>query len=177
MSEKWDIKDIAAAHFGTYVDAQTQKRRNSDYLAFVGIPLILGISSGVLRIFCSFELYDVSKLVGGIGIFTGLLFGLLTNVFTLSLKLQRDEDLADHATAKNVKELFANVSWAVFVGLVLVVMLVVCGATNPPSRPISWVWTVVLVVLFTHLILTVLMALKRLWMAHSKIALLPPKEK
>ncbi|MFD4922042.1 hypothetical protein ACFWNE_12090 [Streptomyces goshikiensis] len=122
-------------------------------------------------------MYDVSKLVGGIGVFTGLLFGLLTNVFTLSLKLQRDEDLADHQTAKNVKELFANVSWAVCVGLALVVLLVICTSTSKATNPISWLWTAVLATVFAHLILTVLMSLKRLWMAHSRIPLLPPKAK
>ncbi|MFJ5805078.1 hypothetical protein [Streptomyces sp. NPDC093093] len=176
MSEKWSITDIAAAHFATYVDARTGKRRKSDFAAFVGIPIALGFSAGILRNFGHLELYDVSKLVGGVGIFTGLLFGLLTNVFTLSLKLQRDEDLADHETAKSVKELFANVSWAVIVGLAMVTLLVVCSSVTSPKDPVSRAWTAVLVALFAHLILTVLMSLKRLWMAHSKIHLLPPKE-
>ncbi len=113
--------------------------------------------------------------MGGVGIFTGLLFGLLTNVFTLSLKLQRDEDLSDHEAAKNVKELFANVSWAVVTGLGLVVALVSCSAVTDPKVAVPWPWTGVLVALFSHLILTVLMSLKRLWMAHSKIPYLPPK--
>jgi uncharacterized membrane protein YhaH (DUF805 family) len=175
VSEKWGIGDIAAAHFATYIDARTRRKRNSDYLAFIGFPLALGICSGFLRNFGRFELHDVSKLVGGVGIFTGLLFGLLTNVFTLSLKLQRDEDLGDHEVAENIKELFANVSWAVIVGLALVALLVACSSMTNPNDPIPWPWAAVLVTLFSHLILTVLMSLKRLWMAHSKIATLPPK--
>ncbi|WP_228992859.1 hypothetical protein [Streptomyces sp. DH8] len=177
MSEKWNISDIAAAHFKTYADARTGKKRRSDYLAFVGLPVLLGVLTGALCHLDRFALYDVSKLIGGIGIFTGLLFGLLTNVFTLSLRLQRDDDLADHKTTRSVKELFANLSWAVFVGLSLVVLLVACSSIGESRSRVSEWWTAVLVTLFAHLILTVLMSLKRLWMAHSQIPLLPPKEK
>ncbi|MFC8015608.1 hypothetical protein [Streptomyces cinereoruber] len=176
MSEKWSITDIATAHFATYRDGRTNKRRKSDYAAFIGLPIILGAIAALLREFNYLKLYDVSKLVGGVGIFTGLLFGLLTNVFTLSLKLQRDEDLADHETTKSVKELFANVSWAVIVGLATVTLLVICSSVIDPKIPVPWAWTAALMAIFSHLILTVLMSLKRLWMAHSKIHLLPPKE-
>ncbi|MFD5365217.1 hypothetical protein ACFWJ2_38265 [Streptomyces tendae] len=175
MSEKWDVRDIAAANFNTFVDARTQKRRFADYAAFLGVPLLLGVGTALLRQWGHFHLYDVSKFIGGIGVFTGLLFGLLTNVFTLSLRLQRDDDLADHDVALNVRELFANVSWAVAVGLTLVVLLVVTGSIHDPKKPLDSIWTGVLVSFFSHLILIVLMSLKRIWLAHASISRLPPK--
>ncbi|MEU4999714.1 hypothetical protein [Streptomyces sp. NPDC021622] len=177
MSEKWDTRDIAKAHFRTYTNAQTGKKRGSDYIAFIVFPLLLGVLASLLRHCGRFGLYDVSKFIGGVGIFTGLLFGLLTNVFTLSLRLQRDDDLGEHDTTKNVKELFTNVSWAVLVGLLLIVLLVTCSSVSDPEKAVHWAWTGILVTVFLHLILTVLMSLKRLWLAHSKISLLPPKIK
>jgi hypothetical protein len=177
VSEKWDVRDIAKAHFRTYVDAKTHKRRRADFAAFVFFPLAMGVLTATLRHHDHFGLYDVSKFIGGVGIFTGLLFGLLTNVFTLSLRLQRDDELGEQVVTKYVKELFSNISWAVVVGLILMTLLVTCSTVSNPSEPVHWAWTGLLVATFFHLGLTVLMSLKRLWLAHSKIALLPPKVK
>lgn len=176
MSGKWDVRDIAAANFATYVDGDGIKARFVDFCAFIILPFFLGVGAGVLRYFDHFNLLDVSKFIGGIGVFTGLLFGLLTNVFTLSLRVRRDEGLHPaHDIIRDVAELFANIGWAVLVGLVLVVSLVVVAATHDPKAPVDPFWTCVLVAVFSHLILTVLMSLKRLWFAHGHIAKLPPK--
>ncbi|MEW1873198.1 hypothetical protein AB0420_34825 [Streptomyces caelestis] len=175
MSGKWDVRDIAAANFRTYVDANG-KRRMGDVVVFVVVPLMLGIASGLLRFFDHLHIIDASKLIGGIGVFTGLLFGLLTNVFTLSLRVRRDEGLSpDHVIIRDVRELFANLSWAVLVGLLLVVLLVVVAATHDPKGSVGVVWTGILVATFSHLILSLLMSLKRLWFAHQNVADLPPK--
>ncbi|MGW4661204.1 hypothetical protein ACWEP2_44110 [Streptomyces sp. NPDC004279] len=175
MSGKWDVRDIAAANFRTYVDADG-KRRVGDVVVFVGIPLSLGLACGLLRHFDHLHILDVSKLIGGVGVFTGLLFGLLTNVFTLSLRVRRDEGLnPDHVIIRDVRELFANLSWAVLVGLLLVVLLVVVTATHDPKKSIGTVWTGLLVATFSHLILSLLMSVKRLWFAHQNVSNLPPK--
>ncbi|MFI1837652.1 hypothetical protein [Streptomyces olivaceoviridis] len=175
MSGKWDVRDIAAANFRTYVDADG-KRRAGDVVVFIGLPLILGVTCGLLRHFGHLHILDVSKFIGGVGVFTGLLFGLLTNVFTLSLRVRRDEGLdPDHVVIRNVRELFANLSWAVLVGLLLVVLLVVVTATHDPKKSIGVAWTGILVATFSHLILSLLMSLKRLWFAHQNVSNLPPK--
>ncbi|MYV51026.1 hypothetical protein [Streptomyces sp. SID3212] len=176
MSGKWDVRDIAAANFATYVDGESSKARFADFFAFILLPAFLGVGVGVLRHFNHFNLLDVSKFIGGIGVFTGLLFGLLTNVFTLSLRVRRDEGLHPaHDIIRDVAELFANVGWAVLVGLTLVVALVIVAATHDPKVPVGPYWTGVLVAIFSHLVLTVLMSLKRLWFAHGHVANLPPK--
>ncbi|MBA5221502.1 hypothetical protein [Streptomyces griseoaurantiacus] len=175
MSGKWDVRDIAAANFGTYVDADG-RRRVSDIVVFFGLPLAFGAACGTLRYFDHLHILDPSKLVGGIGIFTGLLFGLLTNVFTLSLRVRRDEGLhPDHDIIRDVRDLFSNLSWAVLVGLLLVVLLVIVSATHDAKKSIGVGWTVVLVAIFSHLVLTILMSLKRLWFAHQNVSNLPPK--
>ncbi|GAA0347218.1 hypothetical protein ACKI1I_38040 [Streptomyces turgidiscabies] len=175
MSGKWDVRDIAAANFGTYVDADG-KRRAGDIVVFFALPLMLGVTCGILRHYERLHILDASKLIGGIGIFTGLLFGLLTNVFTLSLRVRRDEELhPDHAIIRDVRDLFANLSWAVLVGLLLVVLLVAVSATHDAKKSIGVAWTVVLVTVFSHLILALLMSLKRLWFAHQNVSALPPK--
>lgn len=176
MSEKWDVRDIAAANFATYVDGEGSKPRFADFFTFIVLPLLLGLGTGLLRYFDHFNLLDVSKFIGSIGVFTGLLFGLLTNVFTLSLRVRRDEGLHPaHDMVRDIAELFANVGWAVLVGLLLVVSLVIVAATHNPKVPVGPFWTGILVAIFSHLVLTVLMSVKRLWFAHSHIANLPPK--
>lgn len=176
MSAKWDVRDIIRANFRTYRNNTTDKVMVSDYIAFVITPMAIALTCSFMAHFKHFKLLDVSRLVGGIGIFTGLLFGLLTNVFTLSLRVQRDEGLTrDHELVVQVKELFANVSWSVIVGLTLVVAMVAASVTHKSTQPVGAAWTGVLTFLFLHLVMTVFMALKRLWFAHSKIARLPPK--
>lgn len=177
MSAKWSITSIARAHFATYRDARTGRPMASDYLAFLGVPGIAAAFASALVSAEKFQLVDVSRLLGGIGVFTGLLFGLLTNTFTLSLRVRRDEGIdAQHAVVQQVGELFANLGWSVIVGCALVSLIVVAGATHASNESLGPWWTGVLVFLFAHLMLTVLMALKRLWYAHEKIADLPRKE-
>ncbi|MEV8362539.1 hypothetical protein [Streptomyces niveus] len=175
MSGKWDVRDIAVANFKTYVDADGRKRFG-DVVVFVTLPVVIGSACGLLRYLDLLHIVDVSKLIGGVGVFTGLLFGLLTNVFTLSLRVRRDEGLnPDHEIIRDVRELFANLSWSVLVGLLLVVLLVTVTAFHDPKKPLGMAWTAVLVTVFSHMILSILMSLKRLWFAHQNVSNLPPK--
>lgn len=179
MSAKWDVRDIALAHYNTLRDATTGHYRARDFVVFFGAPLTiagLAVKGGI-------HLYDVSKLLGGIAVFTGLLFALVSNVFSLYLRVRRDEGLSPYdPLIADVKELFANVAYAVLVGLGLVMLLVVAASTHTPDpssqtaqQPLGPIWTAVLIATFFHLLLTVLMALNRLWLAHIKIGELPPK--
>ncbi|WTP57642.1 hypothetical protein OHU07_12705 [Streptomyces phaeochromogenes] len=178
MSVKWSVAKIAVAHFKTYRDAGKDRPMASDYLTFIGIPVVLAIFAGAMTHFGHFHVRDVSKLIGGMGVFTGLLFGLLTNVFTLSLRVRRDEGLdPEHEVVKQVRELFFNISWAVVVGCALVTTLVLAAATHSTTSALGSLWTGLLTFLILHLMLTILMALKRLWYAHDKVAKLPAKQK
>ncbi|GHI89420.1 hypothetical protein [Streptomyces xanthophaeus] len=178
MSAKWSITKIGSAHFKTYWDAKKDRAMTSDYVTFVGGPALLAVFAGVMTHLGHFHVRDVSKLIGGIGVFTGLLFGLLTNVFTLSLRVRRDEGLdPEHAVVKQVRELFFNVSWAVVVGCSLVIALVLAAATHSSTSTLGSLWTGLLSFLFLHLMFTIFMALKRLWYAHEAVAKLPAKQK
>ncbi|MFF1411151.1 hypothetical protein ACFVX6_15380 [Streptomyces sp. NPDC058289] len=178
MSAKWSVAKIAAAHFKTYWDASKGRVMVSDYVMFVGLPVLLALFAGVMTHRGHFHVRDVSKLIGGIGVFTGLLFGLLTNVFTLSLRVRRDEGLdPEHVVVKQVRELFFNVSWAVVIGCCLVIALVLAAATHSTTSALGPVWASLLAFLFLHLMFTIFMALKRLWYAHEAVAKLPAKRK
>ncbi|MFD9099468.1 hypothetical protein ACFVZN_00135 [Streptomyces virginiae] len=178
MTAKWSIARIASAHFRTYWDANKDRVMVSDYLMFIGAPALLAIFASVMTHLGHFHVRDVSKFIGGIGVFTGLLFGLLTNVFTLSLRVRRDEGLdPEHSVVKQVRELFFNISWAVLVGCILVVALVLTAATHSTVSAIGPLWVGVLTFLFLHLMFTILMSLKRLWYAHDAVAKLPAKQK
>ncbi|WP_327396741.1 hypothetical protein [Streptomyces phaeochromogenes] len=178
MSIKWSVAKIAGAHFRTYWDASKDRPMASDYLTFIGIPLLISVFAGAMTHSGHFHLRDVSKLIGGMGVFTGLLFGLLTNVFTLSLRVRRDEGLdSEHEVVKQVRELFFNIAWAVVVGCALITALVIAAATHSTTSTLGSIWTGLLSFLMLHLMFTILMALKRLWYAHEKVAKLPAKPK
>ncbi|WP_028472560.1 hypothetical protein [Nocardioides alkalitolerans] len=178
MSAKWGVSDIVSAHFDTLRDATTGKWRFRDYLGLLGIPLVVAVAAVVFHL----KLYDVSKLLGGISVFTALLFGMVGNVFTLFIRVRRDERLSPYdSLIADVRELFANVSWSVLVGLGLTTSMVIASSTQAPAapgktaEPLGSAWAAVLTFLFVHLVMCVLMALNRLWLAHTKIADLPPK--
>lgn len=178
MTVKWSVAKIASAHFKTYRDASKGRSMASDYLTFIGIPLLVAVFAGVMTHRGHFHVRDASKLIGGMGVFTGLLFGLLTNIFTLSLRVRRDEGLdPEHEVVKLVRELFYNVSWAVVVGLALITTLILAAATHSTTAALGSIWTGLLSFLILHLMLTILMALKRLWHAHDRVARLPAKKK
>lgn len=75
MSIKWSVAKIAGAHFRTYWDASKDRPMASDYLTFIGIPLLISVFAGAMTHSGHFHLRDVSKLIGGMGVFTGLLLG------------------------------------------------------------------------------------------------------
>jgi hypothetical protein len=178
MDAKWGVAGIAAAHFDTLRDAVSGKWRARDYLGLLGLP----VTVAAVAVLGDLRLYDVSKLLGGIGVFTALLFGMVGNVFNLYLRVRRDERLSPYdPLIDDVKELFANVSWSVLVGLALITAMVVATSTQvppaprEPAEPLGLFWTGLLAFLFVHLIMCVLMALNRFWLAHINIDKLPPK--
>jgi len=119
---------------------------------------------------------NIGGVLGGVGVFTALLFAMLINLFNLSVKLRRDEGVRpEEPLALNVDELFYNVGWSVVVGLALVISMTAAAVTHSAARGLGYAWVVVLVSLLLHLILTVVLAIVRLVSAYEAISDLAPK--
>ncbi|MEU9888244.1 hypothetical protein [Sphaerisporangium sp. NPDC051011] len=137
----------------------THRKSRSDYLIFFGLPGILFFAA----ILFDWRLKGIEELLGGVSILTGLLFGLLIHVFSLGLKVAEDARLSrrDRLSAL-IEELRANVSYACGVGLLLTAILMVGAGfdlAGPKGLPPFLSGSVC--ALFMHLVLTLLMVIKR----------------
>lgn len=145
----------------------------------VGIFVALPIALGAAVLWAQPKVYNAGSGIAGVSVLTGLLFALLVNVFNLAVKMRRDEGLTPESLILGtVDELLANVGWSVLVGLALVVTLACGVSTQQPNHELGRWWVAVIVVMFAHLLVTVLMALSRIFSAHAQIAeLAPPMRK
>lgn len=114
------------------------------------------------------------QYIAGVAIFTALLFGLVVYVFQLRMALldnpyvPRDGDLVQF-----IDQVFANVNYAVVVGVVATGLGMTAAITAGDDGHISRVWSGVVVAFGVHLMLVVFMCIKRLRAAYREISRLP----
>lgn len=143
-----------------------------DFATFILLP----IGTGILVGRWGPDVVNAAPVLAGVAVFTALLFALLVNVLTLAVKLRRDEGLrTESRIVRDVEELFANVSWSVVVGLLLVSLLVPAAAVADPAHPMPQWLAGLLAGVFAHLVITVIMAVSRLNHAFLQIRDLAPK--
>ncbi|GGS21206.1 hypothetical protein GCM10010171_12370 [Actinokineospora fastidiosa] len=123
---------------------------------FYVVPLALGVAAGVSR----FQLRGLEGILSGVSIYTAFLFGLLVHVFQLRARVT-DEDTRRHSFIDLIDELEANVSYAVLVGVATTALLMTTVALTIKDTPASWGWSAPVVVLVSHMVLALLMILKR----------------
>jgi len=143
-----------------------------DFVVFVLAPLGAGLALAAWGP----PIKNVGGVLGGVAVFTALLFAMLTNVFNLSVKLRRDEGVRpEERLALNVDELFFNVGWSVLVGLILILCMTGAAVTHSASQRLGFAWVAILVSGLLHLVLTVIMAIVRMVSAYLAIGDLAPK--
>lgn len=173
MSDKLDISLIVRGQLRSF-KGYSRRSRLLDLAVFLVIPVL----AGVLVWQAEPNVFNVAGILAGVGVFTALLFGLLVNVFNLSVKLRRDEALRPESRLNaNVSELFANVAWSALWGLLLVVLLATGAALQAPQKVLAYWYVGLLVAVSVHLVLTVIMSLTRLVSAHAFIGDLAPPRK
>ncbi|MGW0482642.1 hypothetical protein [Nonomuraea sp. NPDC003214] len=158
------LRDIVADHLDTLYEIDhngAHKKSKSDYLVFFGIPGTIFL----VALLCSWKFKGTEELLAGVSILTALLFGLLVQVFTLGLKATNER------VAVLLDEMRSNISYACGVGLLLSTLLMItaafelggdAGAPSYISASIS--------ALFSHLVLTLLMVIKRVRTAYKIMA-------
>lgn len=166
MTSKLSPFPVLKAHFDTLRNSNTNRPLLGDYFSLYGIPLLVGAFSYSRK----FQAQDVGAFLGGVAVFAALLFALVVFVFQLRLSAGKDPVTASkYRLLKLLDELFANVSYAVLVGLVTT-FLGIASVWLSDDQVGAPVWlSVLLVAAVTHLVLTILMCLKRINAAYRRL--------
>lgn len=166
MASKASVLPAVKAHYDTLRDARTGSIRKLDYVLFAGVPIALG--GGIWWI--GFRLNDIGSVLAGLAVFTALLFGLVIFVFQLRIQIKDDgRDRDRPRLAEMVDETFSNVTYSVIVGIITTTCgLIAAGVADTVTGAPVWI-SAVLVALSTHLLLTILMCLKRIHSAYQQL--------
>lgn len=166
VDSKWSPRRIVVDHVGTLRDAQTGHVRKFDYVEFYGIPVLVGLGGW----YFGARLQSVDPILAGTSIFTGLLFGVLVYVFQLRVRVKDSDRLSTNTRLVDlIDELEINVSYSILVGVVSTITFMLLSATKNKDEPLSPVGTAVIFVLTLHLLLSVLLVLKRTRAAYARV--------
>lgn len=139
---------------------RTHRLSRIDVATFFGFPLALGALSFLI----GFQLRadDVTVLIAALAVFSGLLVNVLVLIYSLAdaaVRSERNEAARSQERLRFLKEVFANLSFAILVAVFCILML-------------SWLifvrgaWAQLLTAIFVacciNFLMTFLMALKRI---------------
>lgn len=173
MDSKFSVLPTIRAHYATYVDDSSGDRRPADYLTSIGGPILAGVVAASVMKIRGLSMSEVGAYISGVAIFTALLFGLVIYVFQLRMQLDVDDRVsASGRLVTLVDQLFSNVNYAVVVGVLTTVVAMVAAAFATDGA-VGPYWAGILVALGLHLVLAVLMCVKRVQSAFSQIRNLP----
>ncbi|MFH0412837.1 hypothetical protein ACG98H_12035 [Corynebacterium sp. L4756] len=166
MSKKLSPLPVIHAHLDTLRDSQSNKPLVWDYLMLYGLPVLVGGFS----FWRKFQAQDIGSFLGGVAVFAALLFALVVFVFQLRLSAGKDSVASRKPRLlKLLDQLFANVSYAVLVGIVTT-FLGIASVWLSDDEGTAPIWlSVLLVTSVTHLVLTILMCLKRINAAYRRL--------
>ncbi len=150
MSQKINVIHIITEHHSTLCSYATGRVSLLDLAVFYGVPFLLGVASWWFNL--ELDSDRANATIATAAIFAGLLINVLVLIYTVAQKG------AEGAEKKLVKEFFANVSYAILLSVVTVVLIM---ANLFLPQPYNWIWALV-IALFTQFCLVLLMSLKRL---------------
>lgn len=157
-------------HYATLVDQNEPDGPYwPDYATLLGVPIAVGTLTG-----CFARLRDMAAYIGGVAVFTALLFALVIYVFQLRMQLLDNPNVPrDGKLAAFIDQVFANVSYAVVIGVFTTALSMTAAITAPDNGHVHPIWSGVVVALGVHLMLVVFMCIKRLRAAYREIRKLP----
>lgn len=157
-------------HYATLVDQHRPGRPHwPDYATILGVPVVVGSWAAA-----SVRLRDMASFIGGVAVFTALLFALVIYVFQLRMALLDNPNVPrDGALVGFIDQVFANVNYAVVVGVITTALGMAAAVSAGDDGRSSRVWSGVVVAFGVHLMLVVFMCIKRLRAAYREIRKLP----
>ncbi len=159
--------NIVANHFATLRNDISGKPKFGDFFIQICVPILFGVAASCLGI----HLSDVSLVVEGVTIVSGLLFSMSVFLFQLRISIPGDKRITS-SDITLIDECMINALWAITCGLALALYLIICGAAGWTAQGIvGAILTGVAVTLALHFLLVIAMCLKRLWRAYERIAM------
>jgi hypothetical protein len=157
---KINVSGIVLDHLGTLKELDSQSPSKYDLSLFFVFPLLISILFSVLNIRLDKDL--VSILINVFAIFAGLLFNLLILMYDVISKQSRSngKEEKDKIKFRLLKEIYYNISFGIFLSLVIVVILPISMIFL--SQPFNIFLSFVVFSLSILFVLTLLMILKRI---------------
>lgn len=170
---KFSVAPVVSDHLKTLRDDRTHRPRWwPDIAVLHGLPL----GFATLSLGNGFRLQGIGEVLGGLAILGGFLFALVIFVFQLRISITNDPRISSTAMLPRlIDELFANVSYAVLVGLTTTAVAMAAASTrsadpkNGNLMAINPWWSAALILLFAHLMLLLGMALRRTRVAYGEL--------
>lgn len=164
MTSKWSVLGIFSDHFQTLSDARTGKPRIADYISFYLVPL----AGAIVGYFVDFRVKGAEGVLAGVAVYTALLFGLIVHVFQLRMRMI-DQQSSHSRLAELIDELETNMSYTILVGIVSTGVLIYAIAASDKDSPVNALLSAIIVFLLLHLVLSLLMILKRTRSVYKRI--------
>lgn len=170
MDSKFSVIPSIRDHYTTLVAIDEPDQPFwPDYIVLLGVPTAAGVAVGL-----TLHLRDMASYIAGVAIFTALLFALVIHVFQLRMQLLSHPSVPrDGQLARFIDQLFANVNYAVVVGVIASGVSMAAAITADGDGRINGIWSGLVVCLGIHLLLVVFMCIKRVRAAYREIRLLP----
>lgn len=163
---KSNIMEIVEEHFDTLRDARTDKIKIGDIVFQIGLPLFIGC----LCFLSGWWLKDASNAIVGISIVAALMCAMAVLVFQIRMDASADKRLGENDLIL-INELFANIMWAILVGLLLAFALIAFDALGLFSGGYpAQIATSISLAMCAHFIIVIAMCLKRLQRAYNRVA-------
>lgn len=172
MSSKINILGIISNHWSTLTDARNNKASKADLVCFVGIPFTIASLSLYFDIVVNSNTNSI--LVNFGSIFTALLLSVLVLVYDQRTKIDVKEYTSNpllKLKSELLAQLFYNICYSILISIIMVVICLFGEILNGMKWQIfegfelnvhRMIFSPLSLFFLTHLILTVLMVLKRL---------------
>jgi hypothetical protein len=160
------MTEVAKAHLETLSRERAGKREYSaaDFVTFFVLPVAVGVALWLAGV----RAPKPDPVLSAIAILTGLLFALIVMVFDqVKKEAAHPSPAAGNDPLEDSWQLLANVSWAILVSVLLLGSMYTTVLFTDGDLP-PWL-TGVVTALFLHLMLTLLMVLKRVFMMARRI--------
>lgn len=157
MSTKVDISRIFRVHFGTLKTSHTGKTSKCDIVLFYLIPTVFSgwLVAGEGRVLTASAINLLSTVFS---IFVGLLLNLLVLIVGILPKPNDAQSGAKTLRNEALEETFSNVSYAILISVVAVILLLASKLLNGVALGICSFFVFLIAINF---LLTLLMVLKR----------------
>ncbi|ORL11663.1 hypothetical protein [Prescottella equi] len=167
MESKLSVIPTVKAHLNTLRDDTSGRLQRSDFAVFYVVPIAVGVAMWLLGV----RLSEIGGYLGGLAVFTALLFALVIFVFQLRVQISDDSRFDRSSTLfELIDQIFSNVCYAVVIGVLTtglgVVAVTLTDGTEGAPAPLSSA----LAAFALHLVLTIFMCIKRIQAAYCEVA-------